>query len=359
MKKVKFITPTEMMGASSRYRVYQYIEYLDKEINYEIYPFMSDDIYNMFKKGKNFSFILRVPNLVLKRIKVLFKCKKDDTVFIHRDIIPFGPMIFEKILKIKGCKIILDLDDAVYCNETSEISSKKNRILYKFKYGKRFNTSIKLADLVICGNRFIEEYVKKYNDNTIIIPTVIDTNKIESVKQVNLDEKLVIGWIGNPGNTTYVLNILSEINSVSKNNIKIILIGAKKFDNTVYENLDIEFYDWNLKDEYKLLKKCNIGIMPLNNSEWSKGKCGLKLLQYMAAGIPVIASDVGVNGDIVIEGYNGYLVNQKKSWSDIINYILDNNIDLKKMGDNSRKYVEENYSINAWKETFIETIKNI
>ncbi len=358
MKKVKFITPNEISGASSRYRVYQFIEYLGEKIDYEIYPFMPDKVYNKFKKGKIFGFCINVPYLVVKRLKLLVKCKKKDTLFIHRDIIPFGFMLLERILKFKGCKIILDLDDAVYTDKIEEISSKKNRILYKFKYGRRFDVSIKLADLVVCGNKFIEEHAKMYNKNTIIIPTVVDTNKIIPIKQMKYNQ-LTIGWIGNPGNTKYVLDILAQIDDCLISDIKMILIGAKKFDCTQYKHIDIEFYDWNMESEYELLKKCNIGIMPLNNSEWAKGKCGLKLLQYMAAGIPVIASKVGVNSEIVVEEYNGYLVDENNSWGQVLNYIISDGIDLEKMGKNARNYVEKEYSINAWLERYVNAIENI
>jgi glycosyltransferase involved in cell wall biosynthesis len=362
MVKIKFITPNGIIGASSRYRVYQYIEYLEKDgYACEVYPFLPDNVYKQFKKGKNIRVILAVPWLVIKRLQLLYKCKKNDILFIHRDIIPFGTMIIERLLKWKGCKIILDIDDAIYSNDISEISNRKNKLLYKFKYGKRFNTSIKLANIVICGNRFIDKYAQLYNRNTVIIPTVIDTNKV-LYKPIKKDkDKFKICWIGNPGNTDYVINILPGIDKIAKDrNIKIILIGAKKIEQK-FNNIEIKVYPWDIKTEYELIRKCDIGIMPLNDSEWSKGKCGLKLLQYMSVGIPVIASNIGVNEDIVKEGKNGFLVNSNKTeqWAKTILNVVDKKNDLGKMQQYCRNFIEEKYSVKVWSKTLEEVISSI
>ncbi len=350
MNKVYFLTPNDEMGASSRYRVYQFLNYLDN-IEYEVYPFLPSDIYKDFKNGNALKMLINVPLLIMKRIKLLFKIKKGSLLFIHRDIIPFGPMIFEKIFKLKKCKIILDLDDAVYSNETKEISSQKNKILYKLKYGKRFNSSIEKANLVICGNKFIEKYVKQYNKNTIIIPTVIDTKKIK-IKSTNIvKNKIIFGWIGNPGNTKYIYDVLKEIDKKRNITLEFMLIGAKTFDTSIFKNIKIGFYDWSLDNEYELLRQCNVGIMPLKNTEWSKGKCGLKLLQYMSIGIPGIASDVGVNSEIIIEGKNGWLV-RNNNWNEVIDKLIENKDNLNDMIPFCREFVEKRYSIIAFKNLF-------
>lgn len=355
MNKVYFLTPNDEIGASSRYRVYQFLNYLEN-IEYEIYPFLPSDIYKDFKNGNVLKMLINVPLLIIKRVKLIFRIKKGSLLFIHRDIVPFGPMIFEKIFKLKKCKIILDLDDAVYCDEIEEISSKKNKILYKFKYGKRFDNSIKRANLVICGNKFIEKHVRTFNENTIIIPTVIDTETIQVKTKFENKNKIVIGWIGNPGNTDYIYNVLKQVDKKRSIKLCFILIGARKFDTSEFENIEIKFYDWSQKSEYDLLRQCDIGIMPLKDSEWSKGKCGLKLLQYMAVGIPGIGSDVGVNSDIIIEGKNGWIV-KNNDWNEAIDKVIKNKDNLEKMSTFCRTFVEKNYSINRYKNLYNKILK--
>lgn len=349
MKKIFFITPTDIIGASSRYRVYQYLPYIKDEFDYEIYPFMSNDDYERFKNGKKALLIFRVPLLYLKRIKFLFICHKNDVLFIHRDICPFGPMIMEKLLKLKGCKLIIDLDDAVYCSETAEISNKGNKFLYKLKYGKRFDIAIRNANTVICGNKYIKEHSLPLNNNCVIVPTVIDTKMIKCTKKWNdLEEEITIGWIGNPGNTDYVLNILDDINRYFKNSeikCNLVLIGASDdFDSAKYENLNIIIKKWSLETEYKDLSMSDFGIMPLRDSNWSKGKCGAKILQYFAAGIPALASGVGVNSDIVEDDINGFVVKDNK-WYDGIDHMVKNRSKWKQWGKNGRAKVEKEYSI--------------
>ncbi len=349
-KKIYFLTPTDEIGASSRYRVYQFIPCF-KNIECEIYPFMNKETYQSFKSGKMKSVLFKMPLLLGRRWKQIFQIPKKSVVFVHRDIIPFGPMILEKILRLKKCQIILDLDDAVYCNEIEEISSKKNRFLYKLKYGKRFDHAIKNASCVICGNQYIEKHCQSLNTNTMIIPTLIDTDLIKFQSKNFHHKELVIGWIGNPGNTNYIYNILKQVDIPRKTPIKFVLIGARKFDTSIFQHINIEFYNWSLESEYEILRKCDIGVMPLNDSEWSRGKCGLKLLQYMAVGIPGLASAVGVNQEIIQEGKNGWIV-KDNDWNQAIDIIIQNQKHLKEMSSFCREYVEKNYSIHRYITTY-------
>jgi len=356
---VIFTTPTDTVGASSRYRVYQYLEYLPEKIHYKVFPFMSNSDYRSFKNDRKIKLILKFPFLYITRFKLLFLCKKGDVVFVHRDIEPFGPMILEKLLKLKGCKLILDIDDAVYEKNIDEISNKRNKFLYKLKYGKRFDSAIKNADLVICGNQFLHDYSLNYNKNSIIIPTVIDTAKIKAKKVYKSDFKeITIGWIGNPGNTKYVTNILEQIDQYFIDNINVkghlILIGAKRFDTSKYK-IKITFKDWSILTEYELLRSCDFGLMPLLDSEWSKGKCGAKILQYFAAGIPALCSGVGVNSELVTNGVTGYIV-KENNWYDGIDYFMKHTNEIELMGKNGRKLVEENYSIKSQIDKYIKCL---
>ena len=358
MKKIIFITPTDNIGASARYRVYQYLEYLPNEILYTVYPFMSNNDYFNFKKNKKLRIFIKMPLLLLKRCKLILKCKKNDIIFLHRDIIPFGPIFFERILKLKGCKIILDLDDAVYSKNIDEISS-GNKLLYKLKYGKRFDSLIKIVDSVLCGNKYIYEHCIQYNKKCTILPTVIDTEKVK-VRNVNMKKngEITIAWIGNPGNSNYVLAILDQINEYFKNstikcNLK--LIGAKNI-NKKYSHINIIQKQWNLCTEYEELYECDFGIMPLLDTEWSKGKCGAKILQYFASGMPALASNVGVNNEIIDDGINGFVV-KDNNWYEGIDKMVKKYTDLDKMGKNGRKKVEDKYSINANLHVFLNEIE--
>jgi glycosyltransferase involved in cell wall biosynthesis len=348
-KKIIFWTPTGRMGASSRYRVIQYFDYLGK-YNYNHFSFMDDHTYKIFKKNKLFYTIMRTLFLLLKPLKLLFLLRKDDVLFIHRDVYPFGPIFIEKILKIKKVKIIMDLDDAIFLNDTAEISNSKNKLLYKLKYGSRYNSLIKLSEVVICGNEYLEDYCSRFNNNTVIIPTVIDKNRIPNKNIRNKKDGIMFGWIGNPGNSAYFKKLFPIFDKIAtEREIKITFrcIGGKVDYKTSNSLLRIEELKWEEVTEYDNLNEIDVGIMPLEDSEWSKGKCGLKLLQYMCLSKVSIADAVGVNKNIINHGYNGFLTNSIDDWYKSINACVDllQSDSLDQMGNRAYVTFDKGYSL--------------
>ncbi|WP_170932796.1 glycosyltransferase [Desulfosporosinus sp. FKB] len=360
MKRIVFFVPCEDMQASSRYRVYHFLPYLGDEFDFQVLPLMSNEDYVYFKSAGKMKLALKLPFMYLKRISEINRIDKDALVFIHRDVVPFGPMFLEKKLSKRGNKIILDLDDAVFVDETSEIS-RGNGLLYKLKYGKRFDTTIRLADHILCGNSFLEKHCNLYNNKTTIFPTLIDTNKIKAKEEyINDIDKLQIVWIGNPGNTSYIYTVLDGLNKVITNhniaNCTLLLIGASyeiEKESSNY-NFNIVVKDWNIATEYDEIRSSDFGIMPLFDTDWSRGKCALKALQYYAGGIPVLASNVGTNKDVVVSEKNGFLVDGD-DWEKGFESMINNYDRFEEMGRFARKYLEEEYSINA----NIDTLKNI
>lgn len=351
--------PTGKIGASSRYRVLQYTNELQENFNLIINEFLDDSTYKIWKNNDLFKLLIRLPYKILKTIKFAINIPKNSKVFIHRDILPFGNMWIERFLYKKGCKIVVDIDDAIFLDDTKDISNKKNAFLYNLKYGKRYDNLFRISEKVICGNVFLQEYVKKFCEKTKIIPTTVNIQEI-SVKQNYDCKNLNIVWIGNPGNTSYLLDILPIIDKVAletNERICVNLIGSKKFDKSKYKNLEINFNDWSLENEYVLLRQNDIGIMPLKDSEWAKGKCALKLLQYMAVGIPVIGSDVGENKNVIKNEVNGFLAYDNKDWEKYIKYFINNKEKLSLMGKNGRCYVEKEYSLDKWSKELIKYLK--
>lgn len=353
MVKVFFCTPTGKLGASSRYRVFQFIPYLEEIEKKEFFSFLDDKSYELFKSNKIIKTLFRVLILIFKPVSLLIKVKKNDVLFIHRDIYPFGPFWIEKLLKLKGAKIIFDLDDAIFLEDTSEITNKKNKLLYKLKYGKRFNQIIKMADIVIAGNSFLASYCEGLNLNTKIIPTVIDLKKLENIKPKKRDHnKIVFGWIGNPGNSKYfykILPIFDEMAEKYQVSVNFKCIGGKinYIPKSNYFHI-IELH-WREESEYDELNEIDVGIMPLEKSEWSKGKCGLKILQYMSVSKPTIADAVGANKEIIDHKVDGFLTNSIKDWEKYIEFFIkERKTDLiENMGKLARNKLEKKYSLQS------------
>jgi glycosyltransferase involved in cell wall biosynthesis len=200
------------------------------------------------------------------------------------------------------------------------------------------------ASLVTVCNSYLKQKAIDSNAKKIeIIPTVVDLERYNDMCEIN-NTKLTIGWIGTPKTEKYIIELKSVFETISKEiDLKIVVIGGKEFSSDIFE---YEIVPWSEDKEVEYINKLDIGIMPLSDSKWEKGKCGYKLIQYMACGKPVIASAIGMNCDIVENNKNGFLVNNNTEWINAIKNLKDSKI-RKEMGYYGKNLVEKNYSLQA------------
>ena len=257
----------------------------------------------------------------------------------------------------KNSKLIFDFDDTIWRHQTGEIKS-KNKIFYTLKNPKKIISIIKVAHLVIAGNTYLSDFSKNYNQNVEIIPTTIDTQTYSFTPKTN-NGKVCIGWSGSFSTIIhfeFVLGALERLKEKYGDRIYFKVIGDKTFQ---HKKLHIQGLAWKGDSELKELREIDIGLMPLPNDEWTKGKCGLKGLQYMALGIPAIMSPVGVNVDIVQDGVNGYLAKEEDEWVEKISCLIDSFELRKRIGLEGRKTVEKHYSVKANKERYVKVFDRL
>lgn len=256
---------------------------------------------------------------------------------IYRNCTMIGPPFYEIILKILNKKIIYDFDDAIYLG--SERGD--NFIFSKFiRCDWKVDFLIKIADIVIVGNETLAKYAKKINKNTEIIPTTVNTNHHRYRKR-KLSDPITIGWTGSASTSFYIKKFVPFLKKLQKKYFfKILIIGSK----LKFNSKDIECIPWNLKSEIADLKKIDIGIMPLKNDLWAKGKCGFKIIQYLSLGIPAVASNVGINNKIIQHGKNGFIVNNLREWRVCIKKLITNKKLILKMGRLGVKTMKKKYT---------------
>lgn len=277
--------------------------------------------------------------LVTALLAVL-KIKKGDIVIMNRDFVPDKIIWYEAILKKRGVKLILDFDDAIFLG----------------KRKAKFDRILPLMDYVVAGNEYLFNYAKSINSNTFIIPTVVDTNLYGLRKDtVKRKKKLTIGWSGSSGTRKANLPILKNaIEELSKDFDFTFLVIADQDPQLDWKVKDIKFIKWSEKNEVKSIQCIDIGVMPLNNTEFEKGKCGFKAIQYMAVGSPAIVSPVGVNTDIVAHAVNGFHAKDHKDWVKYISKLLVDHRLRDEMGKRAREDVVRKYSVefafSKWKE---------
>ena len=344
MKKVLFVCLHRPdRSPSQRFRFEQYLEYLKKNgFDYKFSWLLSENDDEFFySPGKFFKKGLIVLKSIWKRISETASASDYDIVFVQREAFMLGTAFFEKRFAQKA-KLIFDFDDSIWLQNVSAV----NKQFSILKDAAKTKKIIQLADLVFAGNNYLAEYAKEFNRNVVIIPTTIDTDLYKPVERFP-NEKICIGWSGSVTTIEHMetkINALGEIKRRFGGRVYFKILG----DGNYYSNvLETKGLPWKKETEIEDMAEFDIGIMPLPDTEWAKGKCGLKGLQYMALGIPTIMSPVGVNTEIINDGKNGFLADSDDEWIEKLSLLI-NSMELRKaLGNSGRCTVEEKYSVSA------------
>jgi glycosyltransferase involved in cell wall biosynthesis len=352
--RILFFTKYAPLGASSRYRAYQYIPILKKYgIQCDVSPLFDDhyliDLYSKKKYGF-FNYFRRL----VKRIFTLTQVNKYDLLVIEKELVPFFPPLFEYFLKIFKIKYILDYDDAIFHRYDLNTNSVVQLLLRK-----KIKKIMSWSDMVITGNQYLTQYALKHAKNVSEIPTVIDFHRYGKSNNHH-GKEFVIGWIGTPITSYYLMNVFPVLEKFTHQfEAKIKLVG---FDKDILPELNstpIEIVKWSKETEVEEISTFSVGIMPLDNDPWSYGKCGLKLIQYMACGKPVIASPVGVNTKIVENNINGFLAETPEEWYDSLKILYADKEIRKRMSRTNREKIMKNYSLQATANEYYNLVSSI
>ena len=351
MKKILALTRYGKIGPSSRYRFYQYFPYLEKNgFQIDVHPFFKDTYtQKILLKSKNI-FSINPFFSYWNRVIKSFSFKQYDLIWIEKELFPWIPSPIENLFLKTNIPIIIDFDDAVY----HRYDQHSNFIIRKFLSNK-IRSILKSSSLIIAGNEYIASYARKSNvKNVEIIPTTINTEK--SVIKINYlnKNKFIVGWIGSSSTSSHINEISEVIINLCKENDA--LFAAVGVDKKKLNNFPVKIIKWKEDEELKEISKFDVGIMPLPNNPWEKGKCGLKLLQYMAAGLPVVASPVGINNEIVLHGKNGFLARNENDWIKYLNQLKTNPMLRKKMGQESLNIVKKKYSLSYHSKKLIKIL---
>ena len=350
--KILFIAPYPRGEApSQRFRFEQYFPELEKRgIPYHVSPFIDRKAWSiLYKPGHWFGKFFGIIRGIARRILDLFKLWKYDFVFIHREATPFGPPFFEwMIAKVFKKHIIYDFDDAIWLPNASKSNSKLTMQL------KRFHNPRNIclwADKVSVGNHYLGDFAKQYNKNVIYNPTTIDTDEHHNTTTDHSNHKFIIGWTGSHSTLPYLDEIVSVIADLEKRydfEFHVISDAAPKF-----KLKSLKFIKWSKEAEIEDLLNFNVGVMPMPDDIWAKGKCGFKALQYMAIGVPAVVSDVGVNASIVDHEVNGCICRTKEEWNFYLTKLINDPEYLHSLSSHTREKIIRNFSLASNKENFM------
>lgn len=316
--------------SSRRFRVFQYVKQLND------LGVIVNEHYSNFGSWPPINKIYRPFWLLLTvvdRIFPILKSYKCDVVMFQRELVStlLTLELFSKRPRV------LDVDDAIWL---------QNR-----RANRNFIRLVKKCDGIICGNDFIYNFLKFYNSNCIIIPTSVDTDRFSPIEynHEKIYNKKIIGWSGLSSGFKYLYEIEDELYEILElhSNVVFRIVSDRQPVFKKISNSRIEFIKWSPDNEVKTIQTMTIGIMPIDDTEWSKGKCSYKMLLYMSCAIPVVVSNFGMNKEVLDKGIVGLGVDYKHDWIKHINYLLDNEENAIDMGKNGRRVIEKYYSLSS------------
>jgi glycosyltransferase involved in cell wall biosynthesis len=305
--------------------------------------------------GTYFQKLMLFTKGAFRRMKDVIRANKFDIVFIYREAFMTGTTVFEKLVKRSGAKIVFDFDDAIWKHDISE----GNKGLGWLKRPEKTDDIISLADLVFAGNEYLAQYARRFNKEVVIIPSTIDLDYYRVPPKVSSDNIVTIGWTGSLTTIEHFKTIIPVLKSLKEkfaDRIAFKVLGVPQYVNA---ELGIQGIKWTHETEVRETASFDIGIMPLPDNEWSRGKCGMKGLQYMALEVATVMSAVGVNKDIIKDGENGFLTSSDEEWVEKLSLLIDSKDLRNKLGKAGRKTVEEKYSSAAIKNQYLRYFEEL
>lgn len=331
-------------------RSFQYFPFLEKsEMKIIARPLFNDQYLKFLYSGRISS--LSVVSAYIKRFFVLFSLYRYDKIVIEKELFPYFPAWPEWFMNKLGINYIVDYDDAIF----HSYDLHPNPIIRKL-LGNKIDQVMKNSKAVIAGNSYLAKRAEKAGSKHIfILPTVIDLNRYV-VKKFIAKPSFVIGWIGTK--STFEKHLLPckgwMEKAIAMYNVEFHIVGISE---GMGIGSGLSYIPWTEETEVSSILNFDIGIMPLQDSVWEKGKCAYKLIQYMACGLPVIASPIGMNKEVVKNDLNGFLVENEKEWLTAIGKLVENAQLRSDYGLNGRELVERKYCIQVTNEKLLQIIK--
>ena len=355
-KKILVVCPyPEGQAPSQRLKYEQYFPYF-KEAGYEVHvsSFMSAAFWKIaYKKGHFLAKVLGTLRGYLQRCIDLFRLPFYDIVYIHLWVTPFGPPVFERLFAIINGNILYDIDDMIFLGHQSNANALirslkgKNKPLYLMK---------KARHVIVCTPK-LDSFVQQYNSNTTDISSTINMQAYIPVNTYTNAHKIVIGWSGSHSTVKYLHLLDDTFRELKKSHdFHLFIMGVKEFE---IEGVPCEVVEWTAESEVPNLQKIDIGVYPLPDEDWVYGKSGLKALQYMALGIPTIATAIGANHRIIENGVSGFLVKSKEEWLNTLKKLIDDQQLRKQTGQKARERVMKYYSLKSNKDAYLNTLQKV
>lgn len=330
-------------AASFRYRFEQYFQAIEIELGPIKVQSLFKDSYleNLYSNGQRSLFLL-IQRYIARIFYLLINSNRKNFYVVYMELFPQFPYFFEALF-LKNGRYIVELDDAFYLKYENSILSSKVQSLLRNAAG------------VIAGSQFLTDYAQAYNKNVIRIPSVMDLQRFKMEMPTNTNKsQVVVGWIGSPSTSKELLLVEDALKYVSeKYLVKFLIIGSSGLNLNLS---NVEYRPWREDREIENIFEMDIGIMPLEDDQWNKGKCAFKIVQYMAAGKAVLASSVGENSIVIQNDVNGLLADSNDQWKSQLERLVQDFELRKRLGTSARQKVEDQHSLKLNAQRYVAFI---
>lgn len=342
------------LSPGQRFRLEQWAPHLarehDVDLDFAVFesPTLTEVLYvpgHYAKKG------LTLGLDAIRRASILQLARKYDGVVIYREAMPLGPAFYERILAKMGLPLFLDFDDAIWHSNVASV----NGVFSHLRFARKTSTICRLSRAVSVGNAYLAEYARRYNPNVEVVRTSIELERYTLQPRPAKQAPIVVGWTGSKSTLTHLelarpfLERLAE-----KRPVKLRVVCSDP--PPPLRGIELEFVRWTAAREAQDLAGLHVGIMPLPDDTYARGKCACKALQFMAVGCPVVVAPVGMNAELIRDGDNGLLATSDDEWISSISRLADDPALADGMGKSGRRTVEESYSAARSAERFAQMV---
>ena len=324
-----------------RFRMEQWAPWLQREgIEIQFEPFESEELHAiLYKRGYAARKLQLVVQAWMRRVRLLRTLPDYHAVYVFREAALLGPPVFERRIHRASIPLVFDFDDAIF----QPYISPANRYLSLLKFPQKTRRVCAWASHVMAGNEYLASYARAVNERVTVVPSTIDTDLYNpAIRRGFSNTPPVIGWSGSHSTVQHLDTLkpaLTRLARTERFRLRVIGTGVYRLPDVAVDSIE-----WRAATEVEDLAPIDIGVMPLPDDPWTRGKCGMKALQYMALGIPTICSPVGVNTTIIQEGENGLLASTEDEWVAKLTYLLRSHAERQRLGGAGRATVEAGYA---------------